>query len=707
MTSACLALPGPGPIRRTLQRWAWAWAWLPLLLAACGGDGGGGVVGASGGRVEGVSGASVTVPAGALATDTPIAISASTDGAPPLPAGSVPAGRIFALTPHGTVFRVPVTVRLPVEPAADGWRPRLYKTQAGGSWEPVPGAVVEGGFVTAQVESFSWFAFLAIPPTITRQPAAVTVQAPAAAAFEVVAIGSPPFGYRWQRSTDGLAWDDIPGADRSGYSLPVTARSDDGLRFRVVVSNPDGPSTSTAALLTVTAAAALITVQPADVSAAPGDDVVFNVTATGSGLAYQWERSTDGGTSWTPLPGETNASLVLAAVQPADSGSRWRVQVSGSTSREALLTVTAPPPPAATGGVVAAGRGHTLVRRADGSLLAWGADGNGELGDGEPRSDRASPGAVALTGAIGVAAAGRKGAAIDASGAGWAWGSNGFGELGIGALDDRSSPAPLDGNRRYRAVSVGSEHVLWLRTDGILEAAGFNGVGALGQPATVYLSMTPLALSTVVSWTQVAAGNNFSLAVRFDGAVFTWGTNTSGQFGRAPDTFNVPGQLHQILYLPDHPRAIAAGHRHALAIDAAGRLWSWGESRNGKLGHGAPAQAWGVPQRLPLPGTFVAIAAGEEHSLALRDDGVVFAWGLDETGQLGQGRALGMSAVPLQVPGLTRIRAIAAGGGLGHSVAVAEDGSVWTWGRNDQGQLGRNGRVDSATPAPVPALNLN
>lgn len=687
---------------------------LVALLAACGGDGGEPppTVGAAGGTVTGPAGASVSVPAGALAADTPVAIAASSDGAPPLPAGPL-GSAVFAFTPHGAAFAKPVTVRLPVDPAAvpAGYTPRLYKTNAQGAWEPVPGASVAGGVVTAEVSSFSWFAYGALPPTITASPASVAVVEPATATFTVTALGSPPFTYQWQRSGDGgVSWVDIAGATARSHTTGATGvAADNGARFRVIVRNPDGPSTSAVATLTVTAPAVapVITTPPANVAAAPGGSASFSVVASGASLVYQWQRSNDGGTTWADLAGEANASLVLAGLTLADSGALLRVVVaSGSastTSAAAVLTVTAVAPPPAGGGHVAAGLNFSLLRTASGPALSWGGDGSGSLGNGLPIADQTRPGPMPLSNLRALAAGGGKGAAIDAAGIGLTWGNNGFGELGVGGLDPRNEPTPVVGASpasRYQAVAVGPSHVVWLRTDGRIESAGFNAVGALGLP-TVYLSMTAVELPGGRVHKRIAAGDNFTLAVRDDGTLWAWGLNSSGQMGLDPSTANAQGQQHAILYVPNDPAALCAGRRHAMALDATGRVWAWGETASGKIGIGATPTRWVPPTPVPLTGVFTAIACGPEFSLALRDDGVLYAWGQDETGQLGQGRALGMSSTPLAVPGLPPIAEVAAGGGLGHVLAVGRDGSVWTWGRNDSGQLGDGTRTDRATPQQV------
>jgi len=141
-------------------------ALLMIALAACGGGGGdeaappsaSAMIGAAGGTVSGPNGASVVIPPGALAADTTIAIEETSAGSPPLPGGFSAAGRMFAFTPHGTTFALPVTVTLPFDPASvpAGRTPALYKTTAANQWVQVPNAGFGSNSVTAQITSFSW-----------------------------------------------------------------------------------------------------------------------------------------------------------------------------------------------------------------------------------------------------------------------------------------------------------------------------------------------------------------------------------------------------------------------------------------------------------------------------------------------------------------------------------------------------------------------
>ena len=165
------------------QKARYAAALLLLALGACGGGGGddsgtsppaGTVIGAAGGTVVGPSGVTVVVPAGALATNVTIAIAQTSAGALALPGTLTASGPMFALTPHGTTFAVPVTITLPFEPASvpAGLTPQLYKTNAQGQWEQIANAVFGATTVTAQITSFS-FGQVVIPPLQRNDPVRV------------------------------------------------------------------------------------------------------------------------------------------------------------------------------------------------------------------------------------------------------------------------------------------------------------------------------------------------------------------------------------------------------------------------------------------------------------------------------------------------------------------------------------------------------
>ena len=145
---------------------------------------------------------------------------------------------------------------------------------------------------------------------------------------------------------------------------------------------------------------------------------------------------------------------------------------------------------------------------------------------------------------------------------------------------------------------------------------------------------------------------------------------------------------------------IAASDEHSLALEDDGTLWNWGDNRYGQVGDGTTTDR-NVPVQVSGLTRVTALAAGDDHSLAIEGDGTVWAWGWNLYGQLGDGTTTDRN-VPVQVSGLTHVIALAAG--HGHSLALEADGTVWAWGDNGAGQLGDGTRTDRHLPVQVSRL---
>jgi len=203
---------------------------------------------------------------------------------------------------------------------------------------------------------------------------------------------------------------------------------------------------------------------------------------------------------------------------------------------------------------------------------------------------------------------------------------------------------------------------------------------------------------------MLAAGSYHSLALKNDGTVWTWGANNYGQVGDGSFTNrNSPVHVSGISGVC----AIAGGSYHSLALKSDGTVWAWGRNFNGQLGdgtYGGGADKGSPVRVLGLSGV-IAIAGGQNHSLALKSDGTVRAWGSNYYGQLGNGTSGAYSTSPVSVSGLTDVIAIAVGDN--HSFALKSNGTVWAWGRNIDGQLG-NGTsgigTDKSSPVKVSGL---
>ena len=234
-----------------------------------------------------------------------------------------------------------------------------------------------------------------------------------------------------------------------------------------------------------------------------------------------------------------------------------------------------------------------------------------------------------------------------------------------------------------------------------LYAFGDNTDGALGNGTTTDAYVpTVITLPGGVTPTGGAAGGDHSLVIGSNGLLYAWGLGTDGQLGNGTTTTSsTPVQVS--LPLGVVPVAVAAGDDHSLALGSNGTLYAWGYNGYGQLGNGTKTNE-DTPVTVTLPSGVkaTAIDAGTDFSLALGSDGNVYAWGDGNLGALGQGNQAS-STTPVKVPlpsGVTA-SAIAAGGRLG--MAIGSDGNLYSWGDGDMGQLGNGTTTFSSSPVLV------
>ncbi|MDP9368610.1 MAG: hypothetical protein M3Q03_10110 [Chloroflexota bacterium] len=362
-----------------------------------------------------------------------------------------------------------------------------------------------------------------------------------------------------------------------------------------------------------------------------------------------------------------------------------------------------------------------MVRAApQGAVWAWGENGNGQWGN-SPGSLSLAPVQVGgLIGVTDIAAGSAHKLALRRDGSVWTWGANARGQLGNGTVTDSLSPIPVGGLGRAVAVAAGTEHSLALLADGTVWAWGANDAGQLGEaspgtcgrrdaenPVLIGCSPTPVQVEGLSGVTSVASGAHHNLALLADGTVWAWGANTGRSVlgPGAPESgcdFTSCSRTPTPVDGLDGVSALAAGASHNLALLVDGTVRSWGVDANGQLGR--PSEPCGRLGCGPTPGyvsglrEVTAIAAGGDHSLALRADGTVWAWGQNFYSQSGSPSSF--SSGPATVGGLTGMIDIAAG--PAHSLALGADGSVWVWGANAYGYDGRPGPDFCSTESSVP-----
>ncbi|WP_339353086.1 InlB B-repeat-containing protein, partial [Bifidobacterium indicum] len=278
---------------------------------------------------------------------------------------------------------------------------------------------------------------------------------------------------------------------------------------------------------------------------------------------------------------------------------------------------------------------------------------------------------------------------------------------------------------RFTQVSTGNAHSLAIGSDGNLYTWGRNQYGQLGRTTTSGTDPTPGIVDKPASapagftWTQASAGTFHSMAIGSDGNLYTWGRNQYGELGRDTNTStdSTPGMVAKPAGAPAGFTwtQTTAGDYFSLAVGSDGNLYTWGRNDFGQLGRTTNSGTLNPnptptmvdkPAGAPAGFTWTQTSTGDDHSMAIGSDGNLYTWGRNDFGQLGRtsnskpNPTPGPADKPAGAPaGFTWTQAIA---GTSHSLAVGSDGNLYTWGSNSYGELGRTTNIGTFNPNPTP-----
>ena len=410
---------------------------------------------------------------------------------------------------------------------------------------------------------------------------------------------------------------------------------------------------------------------------------------------------------------------------------------------------------------VAAGDDHTIVLKSDGTVWAWGYNYSGQLGNGSTEDSPTPVQVSGLTDVVAISGGYFHSIALKSDGTVWAWGLNYYGQLGNGTTINSTTPVQVNLLTNVTTIASGQFHVIALKNDNTVWTWGNNEYGQLGDGTTID-SLTPVQIcdagesapcsSHLSDVTAVTTGGwslirveyqdiqSYSVALKADGTVWTWGRNKYGQLGDGTTNDSaIPVQTGGF----EGVSAIAAGGSHTVALKSDGTVWTWGSNEYGQLGDGTtidsfiPIQASSLTDATDnddgmiysvsgtvegLAGTLVLQNNGRDDLPIGENGSFTFTTPLtvgspynvtiltQPSGQKcvvenGKGRlySANVTAVTVNCRNLfSDVKAVAAG--TFHTTALKNDGSVWTWGSNVYGQLGDGTTIDRSTPLLVSNL---
>lgn len=341
-----------------------------------------------------------------------------------------------------------------------------------------------------------------------------------------------------------------------------------------------------------------------------------------------------------------------------------------------------------------AGRFHTIAIKQDGALWAWGRNYELQFGQGYPAVSESNIPVVsrALINWQSIVGGGYHSIGIKQDGTLWGWGDNRHGQLGNGTRYSFIAPYQVGADNNWRAISTKEFHCLAIKQDGTLWTWGRNSEGQLGD-STITERTIPTQIAKGTKWLNISAGYDHSLGIKQDGSLWAWGHNPNRELG--VDFFmefiTIPRQVGTAI----NWKSISAGFFSSMGIKEDGTLWGWGNNVLGQLGDGTSNNIKTVPVQIGAATNWKEVAMGNFHTLAIKQNGTIWAWGNNDSGEIGDGTNI-RKLVPTQVGTANDWVAISAN--EHYSLAIKQNGTIWAWGNNQYGQLGDGTNTNKNVP---------
>lgn len=289
--------------------------------------------------------------------------------------------------------------------------------------------------------------------------------------------------------------------------------------------------------------------------------------------------------------------------------------------------------------------------------------------------------------------------AIKQDGTLWAWGSNEYGQFGDGTQIQSSIPKQSGIYNNWSKISTGQNYTMAIKTNGTLWGWGFQGY-AVGDGSPT-IKINPVQIGTATNWSEIKAGSYMTIGLKTNGTLWAWGANAFSSLigSSSANDIMVPTQIGT----DTNWSTIDMGDRHMVAIKTNGTLWSWGIDYSGEIGIGLTTPTVvGFPTQVGTANNWSKVSAGNYLTIGLKTDGTMYSWGRNDHGQVGDGTLINKN-VPTQIGTGTNWSKVNTGGD--HTLGIKTDGTLWAWGRNQLGQLGNGTQVNSNNPIQVGTAN--
>lgn len=323
--------------------------------------------------------------------------------------------------------------------------------------------------------------------------------------------------------------------------------------------------------------------------------------------------------------------------------------------------------------VIAGGVSHSLAVKADGSVWAWGSNSAKQVDPASKNQNVTKPSKVSgLESAVSVAGGSDFSAALIYDGSVTVWGGG-------------SGFSTVPGLTSISSIAAGQSSLLALKNDGTVWQWSFGAAA-------------PEQIKELEHISAVATGGGHYLALSRSGQVWAWGNNNKGQAGVDPSEswVNEPRRVEGLSDIV----SIAAGYSHSLAADFNGQIYAWGSNSSGQLGNNKTVDS-STPQNVLTVKNAVQVSGGNETSMALTADGKIYTWGYGEYGQLGAANATNSRPKPDVISGSNFGTPIQIASGMNHNLMLNNRGAVYTWGRNRDSQLGTGKDTNGNTPQSI------